>query len=808
MPVGDPGGPSVIRALLGPTNTGKTHRAIGRMLEHDSGMIGLPLRLLAREVYDRVVAAVGAEDVALCTGEEKRIPRRARYWVCTVEAMPMDRAADFMAVDEIQLGAHRERGHVFTDRLLHARGRRETWFMGADTMRPIMKELVPTAEISSQPRLSQLRSSGASSMAALPPRTAVVAFSMARVYELAERLRRRRGGAAVVLGALSPRARNAQVALYESGEVDYMVATDAIGMGLNMNVHHVAFADSRKFDGREARLLELTELAQIAGRAGRYLADGTFGTVSPLPAFDERVIHDIENHRFADVARLMWRSSDLEMSTIDELLASLKAMPRSNRLRKAEPAEDERALSELGAMPDVRQRARGREAVELLWEVCRIPDFQQLLVDHHARLLRDIYLQLAGATGRLSPDWVRQQIERLDATDGGIDELLRRLAFIRTWTYVTHRGAWIDDSAHWQQLTRDVEDRLSDALHERLVQRFVDRGRRRSAGGPSAKPRTRRKNDSTGQGAEANAHGPFFVLQAMRDAMAARDSSGGEASPGLGERVDELLEVDEAAWRLERDGRITADGRLVGRLTRGSTRVSPHVVVAIDGELSSAARARVRRQLETVAKARIVQLLEPLREDPEDGLSPAARGVLYQLEGGLGTTLTARAKAQLCDLTPQDRAVLKRMGIVIGDRLVQVPRLGREPALAVRVALTAARTGVGDGVEWPRADAPSIASADVLDDEDYLALGYERLGPRAVRADRVEQALSVLRRASRGRSFEPERLSQQLSASAQELVQIARRLGFDLRSDEVRRIKTARDAASRRAGSRPRRTDH
>jgi len=796
MPVGDPGGPPVLRAVLGPTNTGKTHRAIERMLEHESGMIGLPLRLLAREVYDRVSAAVGSDEVALCTGEEKRIPPRARFWVCTVEAMPMERDVDFLAVDEIQLAAHPERGHVFTERLLHARGRRETWFMGAATMRQIMKELVPTAELTSQPRLSQLQGLGVSTMGALPPRTAVVAFSMSRVYELAERLRRKRGGAAVVLGALSPRARNAQVALYESGEVDYMVATDAIGMGLNMDVHHVAFADSRKFDGREARALELAEIAQIAGRAGRHLTDGTFGSLAPLPAFDERSKQDIENHRFPNVSRLFWRNSDLELDSVDELLASLKYGPRLGRLRRAEVSEDERALIELSAMPDVRHRARGREAVERLWEVCRIPDFQQLLVDHHARLLRDIYLQLMGPTGRLSPDWVRQHIERLDILDGGIDELLSRLAFIRTWTYVTHRSPWIEDSAHWQGLARDIEDRLSDALHERLVQRFVDTGRRRSSGGAVAKPRARRPRQSQNEASQEEAllHGPFAGLRAMRDAMARNTSPRSDSRPFDGSSLDALIE-DSTSWSAERDGRVVVRGRLIGRLARGATRAAPEVVVELEDELYSEARARLRRSLADFAKRIVRELLEPLREDPGDTLSGAARGVLYQLERGLGTTHTARAKEQLCDLTPQDRAVLKRMGVVIGDRLVHVPRLARGPALATRVMLTMAYKARANGIAWPEAEVPSVTTSSALDDEDYLALGYERLGPRAVRADQVEHALRLLRKASRGRPFEPTQLAHRLNASNGELVKIASGLGFEVTAGGVRSVRAGRPRA-------------
>ena len=368
-----------ITALLGPTNTGKTHQAIGRLLEHRTGMIGLPLRLLAREVYDRVAAQVGEAAVALVTGEEKRVPTRPRYWVCTVESMPVGHEVDFVAVDEIQLAAHRERGHVFTDRLLHARGERETMFLGADTMTDIVRALVPTAQIERHPRFSRLRGLPPCELAALPPRSAVVAFSAAQVYELAEKLRRRKGGAAVVLGALSPRTRNAQVAMYQAGEVQYMVATDAIGMGLNMDVDQVAFGSLTKFDGKVLRPLEPAELAQIAGRAGRYTRDGSFGVLAGVPPIPAPVVAQIEGHRFPPIERLVWRSSDLDFSTVDALQASLRQRPTRPHLRLVERSDDADSLAELALVPELRALASSPERVSLLWDVCRIPDFRKLL---------------------------------------------------------------------------------------------------------------------------------------------------------------------------------------------------------------------------------------------------------------------------------------------------------------------------------------------------------------------------------------------------------------------------------------------
>ncbi|HWB80292.1 MAG TPA: helicase-related protein, partial [Nannocystaceae bacterium] len=462
-----------LTALLGPTNTGKTHRAIERMLEHRTGMIGLPLRLLARELYDRVTMRVGEQAVALVTGEEKRVPPHPRYWICTVESMPEQLDVEFVAVDEIQLAAHPQRGHTFTQRMLRARGISETWLLGAETMRPMVEALLPTAHIERHPRFSNLSYVGTLGLGGLPPRTAVVAFSVPDVYELAERLRQRHGGTAVVLGALSPRTRNAQVARYEAGEVHYMVATDAIGMGLNMDVDRVVFAALHKFDGSEVRPLEPTELAQIAGRAGRYTRDGAFGTLRPLPGLPARVAAAIEGHQFPPIRRLVWRNDELDFASLDALRESLHERPRHRALQVVARADDHDALVSLARIEEVRARAHGAEQVELLWEVCRIPDFRKLMLDSHVQLLAAIYLQLSGPSGMIDVDWMATRIKRLDDTSGDIDALTQRIAFIRTWTYVASHERWVPNAEHWQEVTRAIEDRCSDALHERLTERFA-----------------------------------------------------------------------------------------------------------------------------------------------------------------------------------------------------------------------------------------------------------------------------------------------------------------------------------------------
>ncbi|MBM3518522.1 MAG: disulfide oxidoreductase, partial [Alphaproteobacteria bacterium] len=465
----------VVSAVLGPTNTGKTHLAVERMLGHASGMIGFPLRLLAREIYDRVVAARGRGRVALITGEERIVPPAPAYFVCTVEAMPLERGVEFLAVDEVQLAADGERGHVFTDRLLRARGSAETMFLGSQSAEPLIRRLFPEITVITRPRFSHLRYAGPSKLRRLPRRSAVVAFSLADVYALAELVRHQRGGTAVVLGALSPRTRNAQVAMFEAGEVDYLVATDAIGMGLNLDLGHVAFAALHKFDGHAVRGLTPEESAQIAGRAGRHMSDGTFGTTAELEALPADVVQRVEQHRFEALRTFQYRNSELDYRSIAALQRSLEAPPRYRGLVRCREADDQRVLKALVHDPEIAARATGRGAVALLWDVCRIPDYRKTLAEAHARLLGRIFRYLIAPAGRLPTDWVADQMARLDCADGDIDTLAVRTAHVRTWTYISHRPGWLDDPEHWQARARAIEDRLSDALHERLLQRFVDR---------------------------------------------------------------------------------------------------------------------------------------------------------------------------------------------------------------------------------------------------------------------------------------------------------------------------------------------
>ncbi len=745
-----------ITAALGPTNTGKTHRAIERMLEHRSGMIGLPLRLLAREVYDRVTARVGEARVALVTGEERRIPARPDYWICTVESMPVSREVDFLAVDEIQLIAHDQRGHVFSDRLLQARGLRETWFMGAATAEAIIRELVPTAQIHTYGRLSQLRDAGSLSLGALPPRTVVVAFSTQEVYALAERLRQRRGGAAVVLGALSPRTRNAQVALYQAGEVDYMVATDAIGMGLNMDVDMVAFASLRKFDGTQVRELELAELAQIAGRAGRADNDGRFCTLAPVPKLAASVVEAVENHRFPTLRRAVWRNAELDFRDVDALLASLRARPSRRILELVHRAEDFETLVQLVARDAIRALAKGRRAVELLWAVCQIPDFRKLLLDRHVELLAEIYAQLSGPSGRIDPQWMGERIARIDDTDGDIHVLMTRIAFVRTWTYVSNHRSWVVDAEHWQAQTRGVEDRLSDAMHERLVARFVERegGRRPVVGGRSSRrsrpvdPRAQRRARARVLDRAAVAEGPFAKLLDLESEILGR---AGPDAGGDGAWVQALVEAPHARFELDDEGwivdleQVGGGGALrLARMIRGVDLLRPGLALSVGEGLGAGARARIQRRLVAWTRDRVGALLGPLRAPEVGALSSDARGLVYQLEQGLGTIHSDAAADQIRRLRARDRKVLKTLGVQLGSRVVWLRRALRPAALRDRALFCTAALPRGVAMVPPPAGAVSLAPNPAIDADAYTAAGFPVFGGRALRADMLERLLGEL----------------------------------------------------------------
>jgi ATP-dependent RNA helicase SUPV3L1/SUV3 len=772
--------PAVI-ALLGPTNTGKTYHAVERLLAHRTGMIGFPLRLLARENYDRLVQLRGAEAVALITGEERIVPAAPSYFVCTVEAMPLDRRVEFLAVDEIQLAADRERGHVFTARLLGARGLQETMFLGAETIQPLLRQLVPEAAFIARERLSTLTYAGHKKLDRLPRRSAIVVFSLADLYEVAERVRHETGGAAVVFGALSPRTRNAQVALYQAGEVDYLVATDAIGMGLNLDIDHVAFTALGKYDGRGPRPLRPAEVAQVAGRAGRHTRDGTFGPTLDLGPFDDRLVAAVEGHHFEPLDRIFWRNPDLSFTSPAALLSSLERRPPSPVLVRMREADDHRALAALGADPEVRGQADTPEAVRLLWDVAQVPDFRNVMTEAHTRLLAQIFRHLRSPAGRLPEDWVAAQVAALDRTEGDVETLLARIAHIRTWTYVSHRSGWLADSRHWQQRTRAVEDRLSDTLHERLTEQFVERGAavvsRISPEG--AVVEVAEDGEVRVQGL---AVGRFSGLRfepdpGLSEARGLRAVANRVLRAHMAERVRTLVDEPDATLALGAEGHVLWRGAPVGRLLAGDGPLSPRVEPLASDLLDPALRERVRRRLAAWVEGELRARLPSLAAEDAAGLSPPLRGLLFAWRAGLGTVSRREVSSQLASLTPADRRELSRRGISLGRLAIFAPALLRPEAVRLRALLWSVHRAAG--AVPLLAGAPSVRIDPRVPSAFYVACGYVPAGPRAVRADRAERFAAAARRGNReGKPVDVAALAGIAGAPVEDVEGIMAALGF------------------------------
>ena len=691
--------PSRVVAVLGPTNTGKTHLAVERMLGHASGMIGLPLRLLAREIYDRIVKRRGVSSVALVTGEEKIVPPRAQFFVCTVEAMPLERQVEFLAIDEIQLVADPERGHVFTQRLLHARGRFETMFLGAGTMAPLIRSMIPDVEIVQRERLSTLSYAGSKKLTRLPPRSAIVAFSTDQVYAIAELIRRQRGGAAVVMGSLSPRTRNAQVELFQSGEVDFLVATDAIGMGLNMDVDHVAFAGLRKFDGRRTRWLHAHEIGQIAGRAGRHLRDGTFGVTAEATELDQDIVEQVVEHRFDPVEAAEWRNARLDFDTLPDLLRSLTVTSGFRGLNLTQPALDETLLRRAIKDEDVARISRSRGAIMRLWEACQLPDFQKTTLDEHARLSKEIFQALTGRHGRLTQDWIAPRFAEADRDDGQIDQLSARLSGVRTLSYIANRPDWLDQAQGWRDKTKALEERLSDVLHERLTARFVDRRTTALMRALNVTEDTVADVGSNGavvvEGhAVGQLNGIDFQIEKGAGALedrALRHAARQAVTPEIARRLGRLAADTDEAFAVLPDGAVLWRGAQAGQVAGGDW-FAPKVRLL--GELGPvAARERAQRRLEAWLAAEAGRALRPLRRlkiAVETGaLKGLPRGLAFRLLESGGILDRREVERDLSALSQVERRTLKTFGIRVGTHSVWLAALLKDRPRAVAQAFVA-----------------------------------------------------------------------------------------------------------------------
>jgi len=798
-----------VTAVLGPTNTGKTHLAIERMLGHETGLIGLPLRLLAREVYQRVAGRAGADQVALITGEEKIIPPQPRYWVSTVEAMPRDTDAAFVAIDEVQLAADLERGHVFTDRILNLRGSQETLLLGAATMRGIIEALLPGVQIITRPRMSVLAYAGQKKITRLPERSAVITFSADDVYSIAELIRRQRGGAAVVLGALSPRARNKQMEIYQSGDVDFIVATDAIGMGLNLDIDHVAFASDRKFDGYQHRPLTAAELGQVAGRAGRHMRDGTFGLTARVDPFPDALVEAIETHRFEPVRMLQWRNDALDFSDLNALRASLDTPPTTVGLTRAQSADDQSALEALARDADITDLLSGPDDIRRLWDVCRLPDYRKIAPAQHVQLVARMVRYLVGE-GAVPDGWIAEQVRHADRIDGDIDTLSTRIAHIRTWTFVANQPDWLANPAYWREETRRIEDALSDALHDRLTKRFVDR--RTSVLMRRLKENIMLEAEITKSGdvmAEGQHVGRLLGFRFTPDteaegaeARTVRAAAQKVLAAEIEQRAGQLAKSDDGAFVLSADGNLRWQGEPVARLVAGESTLKPALALLADEYLTGPPLNAVEARLTQWLQSRIGTVLAPLTGMAADeNLSGLARGLAFRLVENLGILDRRDVLEEVRALDQDARAGLRKHGVRFGAYHIYVPALlkpGASSLLAQLWALTHAELDLPGLTELPAISASGRTSIDVDPDFSanvYRRFGYRVYGRRAVRIDILERLADLIRPALAWSSAKPgappdgainggrgfiatQAMTSLLGASGEDMAVILRGLGY------------------------------
>ena len=778
-----------VHAILGPTNTGKTHHAIERMLQHRTGVIGLPLRLLAREVYERVAARRGEGSVALITGEEKIAPANARYRVCTTEAMSSQPGGDLVAIDEIQVAADPERGHVFTDRLLHARGYRETLLLGSASMEARIRQLAPEARISGRERRSELSYGGRVRLEALPPRTAIVAFSAAEVYEIASIIRRRRGGAAVVLGALSPRTRNAQVELFQSGDVDTIVATDAIGMGLNLDLDVVAFTRLSKFDGERMRRLRPEEIGQIAGRAGRNRRPGSFVVADWEEELHPALARAVEEQRFPSVPVLRWRNAELGFASVSDLLDSLLVRPGRPGLARPREGSDLRALQILSQDASVRKRAASYDAVRLLWNACRLPDYPAISAERHAGLVREIFLALSSPHGSLTDQWMDNALARINTRIEDIDALAVSLEHARTCQYISNQPDWLPDPDHWRRRTRAIEDEISDNLHRRLVDLFVDARASRIA---------RLVRQGRRPVATVNEEGAIVVEDAIVGRLdgfriqpsqptgnppteAESRAAQAAARDALSDRVQEFLAADSSAietrlrfllWR----------GDEVATLSQGEDSLRPQAHALMADFAGPEERGRVQQKLQNHLDAmlrRDFTCLFALRNNEQ--LTPAARGIAYRVAEALGILPRAPVASEIRALPQTERKLLRAHGVRFGSRYIFLPALLKPSPTRLRLSIWS--LGVESG-PLPEPPAPGIVNmpAGPEHTQEFLRMcGFHRCGERAVRIDMLERLLDMVRDSETVGEWFPATLDMLsiTGSSAEDLREIMRGLGYD-----------------------------
>ena len=737
-----------ITAVLGPTNTGKTHLAIETMLSFDSGMIGFPLRLLAREVYDKVIKEIPIDKVALITGEEKIIPSNAKYFLCTVESMPIDKNLDFVGVDEIQMCADHERGHIFTDRLLNIRGSKLTMLMGSNTIKNIISKLNDEIEFINRNRLSKLTYTGHKKISRIGRKTAIIAFSAEDVYAIAELIRRQKGGAAIVMGSLSPKTRNAQVALYQSGDVDFLVATDAIGMGINMDIDHIYFSNLKKFDGRKLRKLTLSEVGQIAGRAGRYLNNGNFGITGLCKEISAEEVELLENHKFEEIQNLFWRNSNLNFNNSFTLLKSLEEKPDKNWLRKIHEREDEKALKFFLKDKNLEDIEFNEEKLNLLWECCQIPDFVKKTYGNHYEVIRNVFRFLNSKKGKISDDFMRLQLIKLDKLEGNVDSLSNRIANVRTWSYVSNKNNWTENQNYWIEKTKLLEDKLSDRLHEELTKSFIDKRASVLARGLKQDMDFDTKISDNNDVMIDNQfigkiNGLKLELDLKKGALetdikslkkAARQTIG----PELEKRIQTI--IDTKLIELKDDFKIYWNESSIGKLTPGKDYLNPNFELLVDDILEQNQKQKLNVFLEDWLKNKIETTLKSLVDLKNlKEKNSSIKALAYQLYEGNGVLKREQVSEYLKNLGQDQRKILRDLGVKFGRYHIFLYRLIKPEAVSLRTLLWKNQNQKYFNLTPPKFGLNFLDDKHIKNKNFMLLCGFEKFDNFFVRIDILER---------------------------------------------------------------------
>ena len=762
----------IFKAILGPTNTGKTYYALDRMLSYKSGIFGFPLRLLARENYDKAISKIGKEYVALITGEEKIIPREPKFYFCTVESMPITKVVEFVAIDEIQLVSDFERGHIFTDRMLTLRGSYETLFLGSASAERILKTIFPKITIDYRERFSRLSYSKRKNISKLKPRTAIIAFNLNDIYSIAETLRSQKGGAAIVLGALSPRTRNSQVEMYENQNVNYLVATDAIGMGLNLNIEHVAFSSLKKFDGKFHRQLNLSEIGQIAGRAGRFKNDGTFGLTKNAYDLDPTSVESIENHNFDNIKRIYWRNSNLDFSSVSGLTNSLNQNPTSEVFIKKKNAEDENSFRFLSNILDVKKYLNESHNIKILWDVCRIPDFQKLMTESYSEFLKNIFLNLMLNDIFLPDELIEEHVKRLDNISGDIDILSKRIAYIRTWTYISNQGEWIKNKNYWQETTRNIEDKLSDELHNKLKNRFVDQEGNffvdKIKKGNNLNVEFKNNKLIEVEGSKIGSIEGFNLKIDKHGKLNNSNLVNSNAKKSIikmiPERIESLIKAPDEAFNFGKINEILMNNQIyvywgedaVAYLEKGDCIFSPNIGVINSDLLDSYNRDKISKRIKLWITDKINYLLKPINKNTNDISNfPTVRSIAYTLFHDLGCTERNDFVNFSKELSNEEKSDLKKLGIRTGIQFYYFPNFMKKDSIELRSLLWENYNNFKQNTIYP---LPTNGRVYFTDSSDlpksyWLAIGYVKINKIALRVDIFERLYFMIRQKYRSGTF-------------------------------------------------------